>query len=196
MVTVFLNRFFLVSILLGVKINSYSQDEYNRVSYYSHNSATTRNPRSYSENITPPLGYYIINISYQNNNRPTCGWCYPSQRINSFGLSGNYSVKCDGGPCNFNYTIRYRKMRIDSLRLKITKDPEENLSSTVWAENKGGIPLTMVYKVESYNPATARYDIKYNSISLLPFNRAKVIPRFKRIDTSLYEEFLTPVYTQ
>lgn len=191
-------KYLYVSILLVCCfVQSHAQKTYSEKFEYDHRTATTNRPKTYSKSITPPPNYYITGISYGTNAAPTCPWCYPDRPyIDAFGFSGRYSVKCDGGPCFITYTVSYKEFFVDNNIVKISKDDGENLSSMIWGENKGGTQLQLVYKVESFNPTSKQYETKFASVTMPPFNKVRIVPRYKKIDVSLYEEFLTPMYTK
>ncbi len=188
--------------LLFISYSSSGQDTYSETISFQHTSATTQNPKFYNKDVFPRNGYYAANVIYANNGQPTCGWCYPNDRnqgtprINNFGESVTLKTKCDGGPCSFSYTITFKKYFIDDNIIKVTKDNEENLSSNYWVENKSSSSLTLVYKVETYNPNTASYNILYRSIAIAGYTKIRVMPRYVRVGTTLREDFFTPLYVK
>jgi hypothetical protein len=194
----------LVCMLMMVFNSFYlmGQETYTETIAFEHTSATTSRPKFYNKEVFPKTNYYAIAVAYSNNGQPTCGWCYPNDRnqgtprINNYGGSVTLSTKCDGGPCGFSYTITYKKYYIDETIVKVTKDVEENLSSNIWVENKGNSPINLVYKVETYDPGSASYKTILNSILIQGYTKARVMPRYVRVGTTLREDFFTPLYVR
>ena len=197
-----IDKVLLCFFFISLAFNSFSQDTYTENIPFEHSSATKSRPKFYNKDVSPKNGYYAVSVSYSNNGQPTCGWCYPNDRnqgtprINDFGQSVTLRTKCDGGPCNFSYTIVYKKYFIDDNVIKLTKDPEENLSSNYWVENKSNNDLILVYKAETYNPNTASYTILYRPIAVPAYSKIRAMPRYVRVGTTLREDFFTPLYVK
>ena len=196
------DKFLIALAVIGLlHLNGYGQADYSEEFAYNHTGGTTSSPKYYGQTIEPKPKYYISKITFSNDGQSGCGWCYPDggnlgATITTYGEKATIHKKCDGLPCKFKFTVFYKPYFIDSTIIKITKDPDENLSSTIWAENKSGSSLELVYKIEYYSPGTGNYITRLSSINIQAFSKIKVIPRFVRIDSQLYEQFLTPLYTR
>lgn len=181
--------------LLSTKLFG-QQSEYEDTTIVEHTTATTKRPKYYTNVIRPRQGYYIAHFTEKKGNQPTCGWCYPSYKLDRYGFGASYSIKCDGGPCKISYIAVCRSFYVDTSIIKITKDADENLSSTYWVENRGGKDLELIYKVESYDPSSSKYVVNYASLRVPAFDRVRAHPRYKRQDNRLYEDFFSAVYTK
>ena len=158
----------------------------------SHYSSTSESPDRGSSQITAKDGYYITSITFSTDNQPTCAWCRNTSTIGQYGLTATISRFCDGGPCELHWVVVSKRMYLDATIIKISKDNDENLSSGIWAENKSGNDITLVYKYQVYQ--NGGYTSSYTSATVPAFNKVRIMPRYIRNGTELYEQFLTPLY--
>lgn len=174
-------------------------DERSDVLEFRHPGTDRSRPLPYNQDFKPENEFYIAKVVYSGDGSPGCAWCHPTEgslgaTVHNYGELLTIRRTCDGLACNFKFTVYSKKFFVDNKILSVSKDSEENLSSSIWGENKTGKSIHLVYEVQSYNPGQGKFETKRTGDTINAFSKKRLIPRYKRIDNMLYEEFLKPLY--
>lgn len=173
----------------------------NEMIVFNHPGTSQSRPLYYSKTVVPPEGYYIIDAVYTvlaTEREPGCAWCFPSEgdlgiKIYNFGHYLSIQRQCNGLPCKWGVNVYYKEYFIDDDLIELTSDPEDNLQSRYWLENKSGHNKDVTYKLESYN-SMGKVDTQFLRFPIPAYSKKPIHSKFFLRDNKLLPYYITLLY--